>query len=153
MLVCKYKKIKDMLISNNENSTSLTEAVDHFSEARLKRREDLDKLFSVVTSSNKNLFDTLLFKAKYIKGLMRIFKESSKNADFKRDLLKEDLSDNIRQAKELLKNITRSAEEDIKVYFESNYYVSTPDAFVKLDELISDLEWTKMYLNDIKHKK
>jgi hypothetical protein len=142
-----------MLISNNENCTSLTEAVSDFSEARLKRKEDLDKLFSVITSSNKNLFDTLLFKSKYIKGLMRIFKESSKNADFKRDLIKEDLSDNIRQAKELLKNITRSADEDIKLYFESNYYVTTPDALVRLDELMSDLEWTKMYLNDIKHKK
>lgn len=142
-----------MLISNNENSLTLCEAVNDFSNTGLKRRDDLDKLFSVVTSSNKNLFDTLLFKAKYIKGLMRIFKESSKNADFKRELMKDDLAENIKQAKELLKNITRTAGEDIKIYFESNYYVSTPDALVRLDELLSDLEWTKMYLNDIKHKK
>ena len=153
MLVCKYKKINNMLISNNENSLTLCEAVNDFSNTGLKRRDDLDKLFSVVTSSNKNLFDTLLFKAKYIKGLMRIFKESSKNADFKRELMKDDLAENIKQAKELLKNITRTAGEDIKIYFESNYYVSTPDALVRLDELLSDLEWTKMYLNDIKHKK
>ncbi|MDP4116396.1 MAG: hypothetical protein Q8903_09690 [Bacteroidota bacterium] len=142
-----------MLISNNEDNLTLAEAVRNFSGSKLKRQDDLEKLFSIITATNKNLFDTLLFKAKYIKGLMRIFKESAKNADFNRDLIKKDLSDNITQAKELLKNITRSAEGSVKVYFESNYYVLDPESLGRLDELLSDLEWTKMYLNDVKRKK
>jgi len=142
-----------MLISNNEDNLTLAEAVRNFSGSKLKRQDDLEKLFSIITATNKNLFDTLLFKAKYIKGLMRIFKESVKNADFNRDLIKKDLSDNITQAKELLKNITRSAEGSVKVYFESNYYVLDPESLGRLDELLSDLEWTKMYLNDVKRKK
>lgn len=144
---------KNMLTSNNKNNLSLIDAVNNFSDSKLKRKEDLEKIFSAVTPANKNVFDTLLFKSKYIKGLMRIFKGSSSNVEFDKSILKKDLADNINQAKELLKNITRSAESDTKLYFESKYYVLDGESFARLDDLLSDLEWTKMYFNDAKVKK
>ena len=38
------------------------------------------------------------------------------------------------------------------VRFESTYFELTQESFINMNELLADLEWAKMYLNEIKRR-
>ena len=133
-------------------SSDFINDVEKFSKAKLKRKAELIRIYEeALKSNNEKLFDDLTFTAKYVQGLMRVVKSGSVNSDIKNiDSIKKDFSDNMNKVVLKIRDLISSADENLKIHFEQTYFELSQQGFLNLAEIISDLEWTKMYLNDSK---
>jgi hypothetical protein len=131
-------------------SSDFVNDVEKFSKSKLNRKAELIRIYEEALKSDKEkLFDDLTFTAKYVQGLMRIVKSGSVNPDIKNiDSIKKDFTDNMNKVVSKIKEIISSADENMKTHFEQTYFEMSQQGFVNLAELLADLEWTKMYLND-----
>lgn len=132
----------------------LLKEVDEFSGGSLKKRVDLQIIFEEsLNKDNSKLLDELAFTSKYTAGLLRVLREGSKNSEvYSLDHVKKDLSSNMNKAIQQLRAIMNDADGGTKQYFERTYFEMSQQSFFNLNELLSDLEWTKKYLNDQKRK-
>ncbi|MEO8399515.1 MAG: hypothetical protein ABI550_06845 [Ignavibacteriaceae bacterium] len=64
--------------------------------------------------------------------------------------VKKDLSLNMNKIIKQLKTLFSDADNSKKNHFENNYLQMEQISFQNLNELLSDLEWTKKYFNDLK---
>jgi hypothetical protein len=131
-------------------SSAFINDVEKFSKDKLKRKAELIRIYEeALKSNNEKLFDDLTFTAKYVQGLMRVVKSGSVNPDIKNlDSIKKDFTDNMNKVVLKIKELISSADENLKIHFEQTYFELSQQGFVNLAELLSDLEWTKIYLND-----
>ncbi|HSD62755.1 MAG TPA: hypothetical protein VLB50_03120 [Ignavibacteriaceae bacterium] len=120
----------------------------------MKRKEDLATLINLCYSGeNEQLLENLSFTSKYVQGLLRVLRLSSTNADVKNtSIIKRDLSTNMEKIREKIEQILSSSNEQTRQYFEENYLRLSQNNLLNLIELISDLEWTKKYLNYLKRE-
>lgn len=141
-----------MQINLNDNSF-LTE-VENYTGSLLLKKEDIKKIIDVVASEKKeDDFDKLTFTAKYICGMLRVIKNAPGIPEVTSiDHVKSDLSENIKNGIEQLKQILSSGSEVDQSYFEQTYFKLTAQNFANLSELFSDLESVKKYLNYIKRR-
>ncbi len=132
-----------------KSADELITEIEKFSGSRLHKKEDLLKLVSISLENNqmKNLSD-IVFIAKYIKGLMKALQASVNVKDVPNiNEIKNDLSENISKVKLQINSLLNFTGNKTKKYFELEYFRLTQDAFANFNELLSDLEWTKMYFN------
>jgi len=132
-----------------KSADELITEIEKFSGSRLHKKEDLLKLVSISLENNqmKNLSD-IVFIAKYIKGLMKALQASVNVKDVPNiNEIKNDLSENISKVKLQINSLLNFTGNETKKYFELEYFRLTQDAFANFNELLSDLEWTKMYFN------
>lgn len=131
-------------------SSDFINDVEKFSRSKLNKKAELIRIYEEALKSNKEeLFDDLTFTAKYVQGLMRVVKSGSVNPDIKNiDSIKKDFTDNMNKVVSKIKEIISSADENMKTHFEQTYFEMSQQGFINLAELLADLEWTKMYLND-----
>ena len=66
--------------------------------------------------------------------------------------IKADFSSNVKKVISQIKDIISDADEGLQKHFEENYFEMSQQGLTNLNELLADLEWTKMYLNDQKDK-
>lgn len=123
--------------------------VEIFSDSILKRKSDIQIIIDESLSNNfEKDFEGLTFTAKYIQGLKRVLQ---KGADFQEidslDHVKKDLTENMEKVIGDIKELLIYSSEKNKKYFEENYLSLTANCFQNLNELLSDLEWIKKYLN------
>jgi len=132
----------------------LLKEIDEFSGGSLKKRVDLQIIFEEsLNRNNSRLLDELAFTSKYVAGLLRVLKEGSKNSEVDNlDQVKKDLSLNMNKTITKIREILNDADGNTKQYFERTYFEMSQQSFFNLNELISDLEWTKKYLNVQKRK-
>lgn len=130
----------------------LLKQVDNFSNFKLSRRDDLQIIFTEgVKPGNKKLFEELIFTAKYIRGLFKVMKMGEQNPEVKSmEYIKNDLTKNVEKVIEQIRKLIASASQPDQKYVEENFLRMTASAFRNLNELLADLEWTKMYLNELK---
>ncbi len=133
-------------------SDKLIDEVEQFSNSQLKRKNDLQKIYKeCLVNNTAHLFEELIFTGKYVNGLMKVLKKSAKSPEVQNiDYVKKDLSSNIKKLIEQINNILIHSDEETKNYFYNNLLQLTNEAFYNLNELISDFDWTKKYLNEIK---
>jgi hypothetical protein len=126
--------------------------VEKFSKSRLKRKAELIRIYEeAVNNNNEKLFEDLAFTAKYVQGLLRIVKTGSANSEINNlDQIKKDFSDNMNKVILKIKEIIAGADEGMKTHFELTYFELSQQGFINISELLSDLEWAKIYLNDRK---
>ena len=131
-------------------SSDFINDVEKFSKDKLKRKAELIRIYEeALKYKNEKLFDDLAFTAKYVQGLMRVVKSGSINPDIKNiDSIKKDFTDNMNKVVLKIRELISSADENLKIHFEQTYFELSQQGFVNLAELLSDLEWTKIYLND-----
>jgi len=136
------------------NAENYTEEINDFSEQKLKRRDDLKTLIEICFTNEKPvLLENLSFTAKYIRGLERVLKKGSMNLEIRNlEQIKQDYLSNINKSVEQLKEIISLANTNEKNYFEETYLKLTQEGFKNLNELLEDLEWTKMYFNNQKRQ-
>lgn len=140
---------------NDEKKLSPAEFVDEvekFSKEKLRRKAELLRIYEeAVKGNNFKLFEDTVFTAKYVQGLLRVVKSGTQNPEVQNlESIKKDFSDNMTKVVSQLKDILNSADEDTKMHFEKTYFELSQEGFLNLSELLNDLEWTKMYLNDLK---
>lgn len=135
-----------------KNSRELLKRVDEFSNFKLKRRDDLQIIFTEgVKEENNRLFEDLVFTAKYVQGLMKVMKMGQENSEVKSlEHVKIDLAKNMEKVVNQIREILSGSSQSDKDYIEDTFLQMNPDAFKNLNELLSDLDWTKKYLNDLK---
>lgn len=131
-------------------SSDFINDVEKFSKDKLKRKAELIRIYEeALKYKNEKLFDDLAFTAKYVQGLMRVVKSGSINPDIKNiDSIKKDFTDNMNKVVLKIRELISSADENLKIHFEQTYFELSQQGFVNLAELLSDLEWIKIYLND-----
>jgi hypothetical protein len=128
--------------------------INNFSEQKLKRKNDLKTIIEICFKNEKSpLLEDLSFTAKYIRGLERVLKRGNMNLDISNlDQIKQDYMNNINKSVEQLKEIISLTDSNAKIYFDETYFKLTHEGFKNLTELLEDLEWTKMYLNQQKRQ-
>jgi hypothetical protein len=135
-----------------KDSRELLKKVDEFSNFNLQRRDDLQIIFTeAVKEKNNKLFEDLVFTAKYVQGLMKVMKMGQENSEVKSfEHVKIDLTKNMEKVVEQIRQIILGSSQSDREYIEKNFLQMTAPAFSNLNELLSDLDWTKKYLNDLK---
>jgi len=146
-----------MRIKDFNNSGKLLNEVDSFSSSKggqLKRKVDLNIIFKEAFIHNKEkLLEDLSFTAKYLQGLVRVLKKGTQNPDVHSlEYVKSDYSSNLNKFTNQVKEILSEKDQGVKEYFDKTYFELSQEGFQNLNELLSDLEWTKMYLNMQKRK-
>lgn len=126
--------------------------IEEFSEFSLYKKADLKTLFEISLRDNKQkVFRDLSFTAKYVQGLFRILKTGTENSEVKSlDHIKKDFSQNMQKIADMIKEILEDSDVQIKRYFDVTYFDMSTQGLQNLRLLLSDLEWTKKYLNQQK---
>lgn len=134
------------------NPRELVKRVDEFSNFQLQKRDDLQRLFTIsIDGNNGKLFEETIFTAKYVLGLMRVLKKGSAIPEVESlEHVKKDLTENMEKISGQIRGLISTASEIDKNYFEENFLKMNAVSFQNLNQLLSDLEWTKKYFNDLK---
>lgn len=141
------------MIENFYNKpVELLKQVDNFSNFKLSRRDDLQIIFAEgVKPENIKRFEELVFTAKYIRGLFKVMKMGEQNPEVKSmEYVKNDLTKNMEKVVVQIRELVSSASQRDRKYIEEKFLQMNQDAFRNLNELLTDLEWTKMCLNELK---
>ena len=130
-------------------SPAIIDEIEVFSEFQLNKKVDLKTLYDLSAKNSKEkLFDDLIFTAKYVQGLLRVLKTGAGNPEVKSlEHIKKDFTHNMQKVVDQMKLIVVDAEEEIKRYFEVTYFDLSQKGIQNLSLILSDLEWTKKYLN------
>ncbi len=131
------------------DSDKLIGEIDNFSNHKLKRKDDLKILIEISKENKKEkLFESLSFNAKYVLGLQRVLKKGISNPEINSlEKIKKDYSDNLIKSVEQVRELVSFSSEEIKNHFNKIYLELSHQSISNLNELLEDLEWTKMYLN------
>jgi len=136
------------------SSVEFVEEVEKFSKSKLNKKAELLRIYEEVVKNDKEkIFEDLAFTAKYLRGLMRVLQKGMENPEVKSlEHVKKDFSSNIKKVKEQIREIISNGEDSLKNHFEEKYFAMTQEGLQNLNELLSDLEWTKKYLNEEKRR-
>jgi hypothetical protein len=86
--------------------------------------------------------------------MMRVLQEGGSNPQISSlDHVKKDFSSNLAKAIEQIKQIIVGADKSQKEYFEEEFFMKSHAGLTNLNELLTDLESTKLYLNYLKREK
>jgi hypothetical protein len=143
-----------MTIQYSNAPGKLVKEVDEFSGYKLKKRADLQIIFEETLNKGKEkLLEDLAFTSKYVQGLIRVLRESSNNPEIKNlENIQSDLGANMQKAITRIKEIVASSDGSTQQYFQRTYFELSQQGFMNLNDLLSDMEWTKKYINDLKRR-
>ncbi len=144
-----------MINNPADNAADFVNEVEKFSGINLNKKAELLRVYEECLKTGKEkVFEDLAFTAKYLRGLMRVLQNGSNNPHVNSlEQIKKDFSSNIKKVKEQIQDIISNSDEQLKKHFDENYFEMSQAGLTNLNELLSDLEWTKMYLNDQKRQK
>ena len=150
----------------SKNTIDILSQLNKFSGDKIKNQNDIAFLIEISHSENNNqLFNDLMFTAKYLNGLGKILhtgltniKINKANPESKETLehnsinkirneYKLNLEKFIKQLEGLLENLR---SEDI-INFKNKHLASTQLSMVNLTNLIYDISWVKKFYNRNKH--
>lgn len=143
-----------MNIFKNLTPESLLKEVEDFSKISLPNKENLLLVFTEgLKAENLKSFNNLIFTAKYVQGLKRVLGKGASLPDVNNlEDIKKDLSENLISVMEILKEFNTSMPEDKREGFQNKYLNMNHECLTNLNNLLECLEWTKIYLNDLKRK-
>ena len=135
-----------------KNAVEFVNEVEKFSKSKLKRKAELIRIYEESLNNKKEaLFEDLVFTAKYVQGLLRIVNNDAVTSGVNNiEQIKKDFSDNLNKVVDKIKEIISNTDENMKLHFEQTYFELSQQGFLNLSELLSDLEWTKLYMNEKK---
>ncbi len=127
----------------------LIEAVENFSNNKLKLKDDLERLIDAGITKNKfELLEKTAFIAKYLQGLFTIIQRGDAAIDeqvFNR--YKKEYTENIGNVRSNLEELIKTGSEFYIKIFREKFLNMTQVSISNLTDLCSDLAWLKMYLN------
>ncbi len=137
------------------NSEEFINQLQKFSNNRIKNSEDIIRIFETINKYDlQNQFDDLLFYAKGIVGILRIIRNKDNNfSDEYFNKLKSELHLSTEAVIANLKEISTQTGNFINQIFTDKYYVLTQENIMNLYSLCEDLNYVKMYLNDLRREK
>jgi len=136
----------------NLNDKNFLDEVEKFTDSLLKSKEDAKRLINIVVASKKEKeFRNLIFTSKYICGLIRVMKNAPAVPEVSSiDHVKKDLNENVNKAVDQLNEILAESNETEREHFNNTYTQLSAENLNNLQQLFSDLESVKKYLNYLK---
>jgi len=122
-----------------------------FAGEKLKAKEDVEKLIEFCFAGNmEEELKQFAFTAKYLNGLIRVSNKPVGNQITNIETIRGEISANAEKAALQLSSLVSSAE--FRDEFIEKYLSLSQTAVESFMGVISDFEWFKMYLNEIKSK-
>ncbi|MCU7496320.1 MAG: hypothetical protein HF314_08270 [Ignavibacteria bacterium] len=141
----------DML---QKSAREIVEEVEILSRNRLKMKDDLLRIIELsIKNGSTPLLDETAFRAKYLQGLFGIIQRGE--SSIKEEVLRRytaEYTENIEEIKKNLLKIVEGSGNFFMNIFREKYLSLTQESLSKLNRLIYDLGWYKMYLNDQKSR-
>ena len=144
-----------MINNSPDNASDFVNEVEKFSGTNLNKKAELLRIYEEsINSGKEKVFEDLAFTGKYLRGLMRVLQNGSNNPQVESlDNIKADFSSNVKKVITQIKDIISDSDEALQKHFEENFFEMSQEGLTNLNELLVDLEWTKIYLNDQKKQK
>lgn len=141
-----------MMIDKLESLDEFYDGLVNFSRGKVKNEDDIKRLIELAIKENKlNDLEEIAFSAKITKGLLRIIQNRENTIEDEYfEKIKKEYSENIQKVKIGLEELINHGSDFIKNIFNEKYFLLTHESLANLNNLCGDLEWVKMYLNDIK---
>lgn len=142
-----------METNNNQNSAAelFTGFEENSSRILLFREEMRFLLEHSFTTHQMEQLHAITFTAKYINGMKRVINSAANNPEIKNtDEIKKDLSLQMGKVIEQIRTLIEQAPDAMKVHLTQNFLEMTPQAFINLSNLLSDLEQLKIYFNRLR---
>lgn len=141
-----------MMIDKLESLDEFYDGLVNFSRGKVKNEDDIKRLIELAIKENKlNDLEEIAFSAKFTKGLLRIIQNRENTIEDEYfEKIKKEYSENIQKVKIGLEELINHGSDFIKNIFNEKYFLLTHESLANLNNLCGDLEWVKMYLNDIK---
>ena len=140
------------MIDKLESLDEFYDGLVNFSRGKIQNEDDIKRLIELALKEEKlNDLEEIAFSAKFTKGLLRIIhnrENTIENEYFEK--IKKEYSENIQKVKIGLEELINHGSDFIKNIFNEKYFLLTHESLANLNNLCGDLEWVKMYLNDIK---
>ncbi|MBA4252197.1 MAG: hypothetical protein C0425_11755 [Chlorobiaceae bacterium] len=132
----------------------LTHDIEAYSNNKLESRANLQKILEIFfNKAEEGLLDEMTFTAKHIRGLVKVLGEASTKSEIQNiEQIKSDLSANIEKFREQIKNLISNESEEEKKFYEKNFLSFDEESFKNMQNLWSDLTWTKLFLNELRRK-
>lgn len=126
--------------------------VNTFANGRLNNVEDLTRLTELFFKEEKfDQLEDLAFSAKYAQGLLKIIRDRSNNfEDDYFEKIRSEYTEAIKKIRKILDEIIGSSASFLKGIFSDKYLSMTHESLNNLNQLINDLSWVKIYLNEKK---
>ena len=140
------------MIDKLESLDEFYDGLVNFSRGKVKNEDDIKRLIELAIKENKlNDLEEIAFSAKITKGLLRIIQNRENTIEDEYfEKIKKEYSENIQKVKIGLEELINHGSDFIKNIFNEKYFLLTHESLANLNNLCGDLEWVKMYLNDIK---
>lgn len=141
-------------MSINLSDKNFLTGVEDYTGVLLKKKNDIGKIIEIAVANDKlELFEKLIFTAKYICGMMRVVKNAPGIPEVNSvDQIKSDLNENMKKGIEQLKEILALSCESERDYFDKTYFTLSAQNLSNLTQLFSDLESVKKYMNHLKRQ-
>ncbi|MDP3149530.1 MAG: hypothetical protein Q8N83_10425 [Ignavibacteria bacterium] len=138
-----------------KDADSFCHEVERFSQHQLLVKSDLQTLVSsAINSLNEELFFSIAFTAKYVQGLLRVIQQAGTNPEIKNlRQIKNDLTENMEKITADLNTLLADSAKEVREKFKEKYLALTAESFANLRMLLNDLEWVKIYQNQLKRTK
>lgn len=126
--------------------------VDEFAKGKLHNAEDLTRITEIIfRKGNLELLEEISFSAKYAQGLLKIVKVRNTNIEDEYfEKVGKEYTEAVKKVRSALEEIIEDASSFIKNIYKDKYLALTHESLNNLNQLIDDLSWVKIYLNDKK---
>lgn len=140
------------MIDKLESLDEFYDGLVNFSRGKIQNEDDIKRLIELALKEEKlNDLEEIAFSAKFTKGLLRIIQNRENTIEDEYfEKIKKEYSENIQKVKIGLEELINHGSDFIKNIFNEKYFLLTHESLANLNNLCGDLEWVKMYLNDIK---
>lgn len=136
----------------SKETTDLIFDIMKFSNGLFKNTFELSVLIeNTISSDNPQIFSDIIFKAKYLKGLLKIIKDNPQKDD-KTEKIHNEFSENLIELKEQISNLLSNIDNDINNSFQSKYFEMNIDSLNNYYGLIDELAKCKDYFIDKDNK-
>jgi len=134
----------------SEKTIDLILDIKEFSGGKLKNEFELSALIEyTIYKENRKIFDDIIFKAKFLKGLSKVMAGKIESQENRGKLLEEYTAE-LTSLTESINNAFTDSDPVIKDSFLNKYFELTPESFMNLNLLLEDLSVCKDYFNDKK---
>jgi hypothetical protein len=137
-------------MSISEKTTDLILDIIEYSNGKIRNDFELSVLLeSGYFTDKKPLFEELIFKAKFLYGMLNIFSGNPEREYFEK--LMPEFAGKLTEFTGLIKNIIKECDDTVIKIFSDKYFVLNPEVMPRLAILITDLTACKDYFNDMKY--
>ena len=123
-----------------------------FSNGKFKNTFELSVLIEyTISSGNPQIFYDIIFKAKYLKGLLKIIKDNPQKDD-KTEKIHNEFSENLIDLKAQISNLLSKIDNEVNNSFQTKYFEMNIDSLNNYYGLIDELAKCKDYFIDRNNK-